>query len=236
MTEALQKPRVTKPSEFKLFSNLPSELRLKIWTYALPGRIVELCQAVRDNTMPFYSPTTNPSLLSVNHESRTIALENYILSFPNDTHPAQIYFSPSVDTLFFPAWCWLAIDTAFGSTLPEEMKDKVRRVAIEELVWCDHWGGGVEDEVLEICEFKNLEEVVLVVRDPGFPCPCFPLFVDGPERGVLEFVRIAEAESEYYEKAMESMRDYFESILQGDPERKIPELKVMRAKRDGVLV
>jgi hypothetical protein len=236
MPEASQKPSVIKPSEFKLFSNLPSELRLKIWTYALPGRLVELCQAVQDDAMPFYSPTTNPSLLSVNHESRTIALENYTLSFPNDTHPAQIYFNPSVDTLFFPAWCWLAIDTAFGSTLQEEIKDKVRRVAIEELVWCDHWGGGVEDEVLEICEFKNLEEVVLVVREPGFPCICFPLFVDGPERGELEFVRIERAESGYYEKAMQSVRNYFESIIQGDPERKIPELKVMRAKRDGVLV
>ena len=235
MTEASQKPRVTKPSEFKLFSNLPFELRLKIWTYALSGRIVELCRADQDNT-PFYSPTTNPSLLSVNHESRTIILENYILSFPNGTHPAQIYFNPSVDTLFFPAWCWLAIDTPFGSALLEETKGKVRRVAIEELVWCDHWSGEIEDEVLEICELKNLEEVILVVRDPGFPCICFPLFVDGPERGELEFVRIEEAESGHYEKAMKSVRDYFESITRCDPERKIPELKVMRAKRDGVLV
>ena len=236
MAEASQISGVTKPPEFKLFSNLPSELRRQIWTYALPDRIVELCQAVQDDSMPFYSPTSNPSLLSVNHESRSIALKNYILSFPNDTHPAQIYFNPFVDTLFFPAWCWLAIDTGFGSTLPEEMKDKVRRVAIEELVWCDHWGGGVMDEVLEIFEFKNLEEVVLVVRDPGFPCTCFPLFVDGPERGELEFVRVEGAESGYYEKTMKAVRDYFELIIQGDPERKIPELTVMRAKRDGVLV
>ena len=100
------------------------------------------------------------------------------------------------------------------------------------------WGvdSGLTKPINLHCSVDVLEPDANSDREPGFPCRCSPLFVDGPERGELEFVRIEGADSGYYEEVMKSVRGYFESIIHGDSERKIPELKVMRAKRNGVLV
>jgi hypothetical protein len=71
-------------SEFHNFSLLPTELRLQIWTMAIPRRILKIeCEK------EIISPTTHrfvkawdthlphPSLLTVNRESRSIALQHY---------------------------------------------------------------------------------------------------------------------------------------------------------------
>lgn len=163
-------------------------------------------------------------------------IEYYILSIPNDLCLTKIYFNSTRDMLFLPAWNWISVDQCFGSTLPKEMSLAIRHIAIEEMVWLSHWSGLIEDDVLEIHEFRNLEEVVVVVRDPGFPCVCFWPVFEGPEKGGLEFVEAEGVEDGSCETVIENVRYYFEGLIRDDSGRELPVVKVMRAKRDGVLI
>lgn len=95
---------------FLKFMDLPVEIRLLIWEYALPdGRVHELHPCVKlleNGKMMFRSNhSTPPTLLSVCRESRMVALEHYELM----TYVARsalskgvrkFYFSPKKDTLF----------------------------------------------------------------------------------------------------------------------------------------
>ncbi|KAE9378781.1 hypothetical protein N431DRAFT_327530 [Stipitochalara longipes BDJ] len=110
-------------STFPLFTLLPPELRLKIWHLTLPApRLVSL--HYQSSTAPITSSTPKshrgctspapiPITLQINHESRTLALQHYTLSFglpggisfPGSrpsTLPCKIYFSAKRgDVLFF---------------------------------------------------------------------------------------------------------------------------------------
>ncbi|KAE8451999.1 hypothetical protein EG329_002164 [Mollisiaceae sp. DMI_Dod_QoI] len=101
--------------KFTLFPQLPPELRLRIWFFALPRqRLVELKE---DTTQPsyfpiaiserfiesVYSPTPVPSILHACKESRAEGLRHYKLTFRNQWGPTgtgRIYFDASVDILF----------------------------------------------------------------------------------------------------------------------------------------
>jgi len=91
------------------FKNLPIEIRLIIWEYALPGGCVhELHPCTRlivGGKMRFRSNHSKPSpILSVCQESRKIALQNLQLfryRAPTDTKRIRpFYFNPKTDTLF----------------------------------------------------------------------------------------------------------------------------------------
>jgi hypothetical protein len=95
---------------FLKFMDLPVEIRLLIWEFALPdGRVHELHPCVKlleNGKMMFRSNhSTPPTLLSVCHESRMVTMEHYELM----TYVARsalskgvrkFYFSPEKDTLF----------------------------------------------------------------------------------------------------------------------------------------
>ncbi|KAE9370034.1 hypothetical protein N431DRAFT_441916 [Stipitochalara longipes BDJ] len=105
-------PRLT---EFTIFSNLPAELRLKIWRLSIPGaRIVTITSGSCENKkkcpgrnvcltqrpMARSRDANEFSAARTNRESRQEVLRTHRFSFTGDLkHP--IYFNFKQDTLFF---------------------------------------------------------------------------------------------------------------------------------------
>jgi hypothetical protein len=255
MADTSTNPEFPVLTEFTLFPKLPKELRIKVWQLAAcEPRIIEICQPqdakyithgtednewATSNSAPFYSPTALPVILRINQESRVIALENYLLSFPNSSHPAQIYYNPAVDILYFPAWCFQYDIGHFETETPASIKDTIRRIAIDNLVWYSGWEDGTINNQIQIDQFKNLEEFLLVTREPDeMGCGCCHEF-HGPERGVpdfMEFDERGEGEKRYFERGVRDVVAEFEKITERDPEFKAPEVRFVQIKRDGVLV
>jgi hypothetical protein len=216
---------------FTLFPQLPKELRLKIWEFAQEPRIVEVCQT--QDSAAFYSPTALPMLLHISRESRHIALQNYALSFPNGDQPATIYYNPSIDILYFPAWCddrgsiWY-----FERNTSPEARGKIKRLAIDNLVWYADWADGTINNQVQIGEFRALEEFLLVRREPDETgCGCCHDF-DGPEKGVVSFAE----EEKQSERSLNRCKKVFEVVSQGDKEWKIPSMRFVHLLRDGIIV
>lgn len=108
---------------------------------------------------------------------------------------------------------------------------------------------------IQISEFRGLEEFYLVGREPdAFGCGCCHEW-DGPETGVVEFqvnkeaeeleeVREVEGVNKNKEKDKPSLsnrvvRDVlaaFKGIREADETWHAPEVKLVRLKRDGVIV
>ncbi|KAF7950950.1 uncharacterized protein EAE97_002502 [Botrytis byssoidea] len=85
---------------FPHFLDLPLELRVQIWELAaFHKRILELNYDIVDKKFVNYGPP--PAILHTNRESRKIALQSYNMSFGTDTQPADIYFNPVCDTIYF---------------------------------------------------------------------------------------------------------------------------------------
>lgn len=179
---------------FTLFSLLPTELRLKIWGFCLPGpRIVGLKytyspfdtshrssheQAMRGCT----SPTAFPNILHTNREARHEALLYYTLCF-NITHGvAKIFFNTAIDVLYFgPKGGYLDSFKQFADASSMVSKSelvKVKRLAVHEDLFSQSNEHVSSTRIKEFWEyvsrkFRNVEEVVIVTKaersrsDPG---------------------------------------------------------------------
>jgi hypothetical protein len=131
MTSALltTEPNATAASTFTLFPLLPMELRLKIWYFTFSPRILQyqlatihligIITAVPGDPDCYHqfssksqSSQTLPMALQVCHESRSFALEHYILSFTStsipmilqdypDIPPRPVYYNPEIDIVAF---------------------------------------------------------------------------------------------------------------------------------------
>ncbi|PMD36902.1 hypothetical protein L207DRAFT_569047 [Hyaloscypha variabilis F] len=186
----------TPPTTFPLFTLLPPELRLKIWHLTLPApRLVPL--RYQSSTAPFTpstpkshrgctSPALIPITLQINHESRSLALQHYSLSFglpggissPGSrpsTLPCKMYFSAERgDVLFFGVRgqerermaefvqaCTMVHPGASGF-------GRVRRLAVEKELFMGRGGKGVSEMQLRLFwervmgKFRELEELVFV--------------------------------------------------------------------------
>ena len=94
-----------KPSSmFVLFPKLPTELRLQIWKYAIPGaRKITLKRRKNSSQLSVTTPSLTaspytPDILHVCQESRAMALEYYQVSFAKEcTRP--MYFNPNQDVV-----------------------------------------------------------------------------------------------------------------------------------------
>jgi len=212
------------------------------------------------NPNPFYSPTAIPSILHTNHESRSAALEHYIPSFAHSKYPATILYNSQVDILYFPAWCFQYNISQFEERVSDDVKDKIKKVAIENLVWYSGWSEGMINNQIQISDFGNLEEFYLIGREPDFTgCGCCHSW-DGPERGVVGFEADEEAEerkegkegkasskeekkegkknkrSSFSARVVRDVLAEFENIKKEDEAWQVPEVKLVRLKRNGVII
>ena len=255
MAESSKVDGVPPLTQFTLFPNLPKELRIRVWQLAArEPRVVEICwvreaqdrfRGIWDEFTPpnppvFYSPTPIPFVLHINRESRGIALENYALSFPQESRPAQIYYSPSVDILYFPGWSSIHICPFKEATTPEA-KDSIRRIAIDNLIWITGWEnrqGSIENGI-KIAGFGNLEEFLLVTRerhDTGRP---FRREFMNSQKGLPKFEEYADDDRNVQFDLEGELKDCiaeFERIKVLDSAWKMPEIRYLRLKRDGVIV
>lgn len=89
-------------SNFSLFPNLPSEIRLKIWEAALRSRIVRWIR--KNDRNVFTAPSRSLPLLAVSREAREAAfLYGGYQNMADSSNP--VYFSPKIDYLWFdPGW------------------------------------------------------------------------------------------------------------------------------------
>lgn len=174
----------------------------------------------------FYSPSALPTILHVNQESRAIALRNYTSPFPS------IYFHPSVDMLYFPAWCFEYSIHDFEDSTPATLKHSIQRVALDNLVWNASWSEGYINNQIKLSEFGNLREFWLVRRRPDkMGCGCCHDF-DGPEEGEVQLVDMKGG----YERRLGDVVRAFGKIREKDSGWKTPEFKFMQLMRNGAFV
>lgn len=156
----------TPPPTFHLFSLLYTELRFKIWKYALEPRIVSI--RYNPTSRKCESPTPLPALLHVNRESRYETLRLYPLLFATPTAPSHIPFNPMLDTPYFPRRGQMGYDETlrdFRTFLanPSDL-NIVRRVALDSVDTKIKRPWESYDKAVLIKSFPKLEEVKLVLK------------------------------------------------------------------------
>lgn len=100
------------PTTFHPFALLPYELRCQIWTYTLIPQTIPLDYFMCVHVL---GPRPAPTILQINHESRTFALKSYhLIAVQRSIYPyiyvedpgtdvGFIYFNPRLDVFFFHA-------------------------------------------------------------------------------------------------------------------------------------
>lgn len=160
------------PQKFHKFSELPPELRIKIWQDAMPAARTVVVQSpfarrreepaptsldgalpLQDSAETWRSNTQIPALLHVNAEARHEALKRYQLSLAAGEHAPRIYVDFSRDTIFFgQSELKPECSSLWGTT-----KDlvKVQRLAVvPEGAWrVLRWGQG---------DLNSLEKIIFV--------------------------------------------------------------------------
>ncbi|CAG8955033.1 hypothetical protein HYFRA_00007047 [Hymenoscyphus fraxineus] len=178
------------PPTFHPFPRLPAELRIKIWKLVdADGRIVSVTNDYHPNEWLVNARNYVPSsLLSTNHESRTIYLKQSVhpltirvkdhhlfeeggagVSFP------KAYFNPEVDTLYFAEEItdlWYRRPKFKLFELPYQLSQNLKHLACGWETWTNikHWIGiriwrNRHEDWNTRKEFPVLEDVLVVVND-----------------------------------------------------------------------
>ncbi|KAI3337611.1 hypothetical protein HD806DRAFT_44544 [Xylariaceae sp. AK1471] len=177
---------------FYLFSQLPPELRLILWSFSLPeSRIVTIRCGARwvpgfqghlndGQSIQCSSPSPVPTNLHVCRESRFEALGRYKLLFGLMGQPGTIYFDPLRDTLYFGARDGFASSEAhlntFMAMISPSDRAFVRHIAVNEIIIrsrdsFDRRIAPTPQQITErlVCEirarFRNLEQLTFVYND-----------------------------------------------------------------------
>lgn len=107
MEEFKQEPRESPQS----FSDLPIELRLKIWEFACPkGRVIRLKIDFDTSQYHVIGPFSRvPTILHICQESRGVGLERFCLGFPHlSAGTKEIYWNPRADTIYLVPTPWMS--------------------------------------------------------------------------------------------------------------------------------
>lgn len=172
-------------SQFSLFPNLPSELRIKIWRVAFPG---PRCVAVRYNKQhaQYTSDGPPPTLLQTCAESRNIFLSTYEKLMFSPKHESSVYVDFSRDTIYFNSLaCSPDGDLAFDlATSPQ--RQKILYCAIDAQLW-EVLRIFRDSSLSEVAQLRNLKTIALVLRqDYERTLGAVPITRDGRETVVIE--------------------------------------------------
>ncbi|KAB8296411.1 hypothetical protein EYC80_009155 [Monilinia laxa] len=130
------------------FINLPSELRLKIWSNLLPGPRTLPIRYSRTKKS-YFAPVAPSVLQFISSETRTLFLEHYVLLHLNPAYSSTIYIDFSLDTL-----CFDHEDCSPSGDLALDFKScaqsgLIQRVDIDAQFW----------EILRLFRFDVLSEI-----------------------------------------------------------------------------
>lgn len=146
-------------TEFHGFPDLPTELRLKIFSIALSSpRVVNITcnrgpyqHQIRQAAKCFTSNHKPPALLHVCHESRQEGLSVYAPSFKTDVSPIYTYISFSQDTIRMS-------DGALSYLRDDELKSIRKMILdVQDAVYFTHFNIDILQQMQ-----PNLKEVELV--------------------------------------------------------------------------
>ena len=184
-----QHPKTQTPLTTKqhLFPLLPPELRLKIWSLSLPpGRVVPLTASTNPPppsppTSPTLKPShappkptnpTNPpiSLLHTTSESRHLSQTHYHLFGPPRLTPPT-FFSPALDTLYFPSLPGLGATTSNFHVaillVPPQDLSLIRSLAVHQDVIFSTGEKSAVDFLEIVASLGGVERLVVVPWSEG---------------------------------------------------------------------
>ncbi len=153
---------------FTLFTNLPSELRIKIWKHSFPAPRVVPVRFQRDSGQ-YTSNSAPPTLLHVSSESRSILLSTYTKLMLSPKYNSIVFVNFDIDTIFFDS-----LDCSPDGDLSLDLvrsphKDRILSCAIDSQVW-EVLRAFKYDPLSEVTTMPNLRTIALVMqrdRDNG---------------------------------------------------------------------
>lgn len=152
---------------FTRFQLLPIEIRLRIWDYAQPFRILQL--RLRDSGQLFLTHCNEPllTLLAINHESRQEALKSYTAIHSFNIQP--FYFNCYRDVLYFAegrsSHTLPIIISQIGSNFPTH---QIRNLSIFE----NQINHSSAFEILQnFAQFTQLEELFIILNSKSSHTP-----------------------------------------------------------------
>lgn len=138
MGSKLSKPVITPVdapgplTTFPLFRKLPLEIRRMIWKHSLPGeRFLEFASDFEPGDLPIsflYCKNKEIPHMSACHESRAVALEEYVAFRPNVTGCPPMYVSPKLDIFCFAGRCMEDLDQVLAQARDQI---SIKRVATQ---------------------------------------------------------------------------------------------------------
>jgi len=168
---------------FTIFQELPTELRWKVWRYALLlfPRIVEV-RTIWNPLATYHpasqlstwliKPNVNANLLCIDRETREYLLSFYTIQFNAGwtcSHGANFRFCPQTDTLFFnlrhvhpPSLsCEDILEQVFDAQYVDMVKWQLQSLAGNNKFWLLV----AKNQGMQILsELRNLEEMILTVK------------------------------------------------------------------------
>lgn len=188
-TPPQSKPRLnTALTAFPKFGQLPTELRLKIWSHLIQPRIVVASCLQRDERLPQRRKELDarahgratPALLHINQESRYLALQHYELSFSwriskllSDTpisQSARVWFNFALDAIYLTGELEAYDSYGFNSPMVYFMRrEDTRRVrhiacAFSELGYPQQESDQIFGCLWHVVDgFQNVERLLLTV-------------------------------------------------------------------------
>ncbi|CAK7244348.1 MAG: hypothetical protein STHCBS139747_005886 [Sporothrix thermara] len=158
---------------FNHFSDLPTEIRIKIWRLSLQPRVVEVwydadADCCRTTSRP-------PALLHVNREARAEALHQgwYRRAFRTSSRPRDhyIYFSSALDVLYLPRHGLMGYDDAARdfAVHVRDTAEHVRALAIDHVRADTIRPWEPYNKLMLLFSFPHIQEAILVVGSSPLP-------------------------------------------------------------------
>jgi hypothetical protein len=163
-------PEKSSPT-FTLFPKLPTELRLKIWKYALPGpRAIRVQRNWPTMSGPIRAVAKPPAVLQTNSESRQLAMRFYELSFNSAIKGRPINIDYQVDALYMESWGVFNAFYRVARQFPNcdaageirDMESRLRCLVLGDIKWYDQLD---PDRMLTL---RNIEGLILHFKIPYY--------------------------------------------------------------------